>query len=143
MTNVVLVALFVISSGGPTPLTSSNRISRPCFNSSTQRDENIPFNTADDGHSDAHAAAIFDGSTLLGWIYQDKDLSRWFVGNSNPTLSRSKIENAAHLMGLSKSDYTNANPKGFDLLRGFGIAITRPISLVDVTNVPLTIIRCW
>ncbi len=137
--SVLVATSSVMSSVVDTPNATTTR----CYNSVSQRQENVPPNTSDEGHSVAHAAAIFSGDSVVAWLYQDRDKTLWFQGNSSPLIPRIKIEQAAQFVGFQKPNYTNSNPVGDDMLRGYALQITKPISLHLSTKTPLVVRFCW
>jgi len=54
-----------------------------CFGSDVEKGAGVPYGAQDDGHSAAHAAALFSGNHVIGWIYQDVNGSLW-LGTPKP-----------------------------------------------------------
>lgn len=113
-----------------------------CYGSVSQRGENVPVDTVDRAHDVTHSAAIFQGSTLLAWLYQDRNGTLWFEGVSDPKVPLSMIGRVASSMGISSVNRNQSRDRG-TLLRGYTIQIIKPMSLQPLAGSSLNIHTCY
>ncbi len=143
---LVLIALLGTSYAGAAASEGRVRphVGKPirCYGSVSQRGENVPVDTVDRAHDVTHSAAIFQGGTLLAWLYQDRNGTLWFEGVSDPKVPLSMIGRVASSMGISSLNRKQPSDRG-TLLRGYTIQVIKPMSLKPLIGSSLNIRTCY
>jgi hypothetical protein len=129
----LLTLLLLATSLGGAPAESLS-----CYGSDIVKGAGVPYGAQDDGHSAAHADAIFEGQSVVGWIYRDKDDSTWLGTAHRATATEEQAKSLALLAdSVSTFAYT---PQSF-----FGIHMPLSVPgykrLVDDQN--YRIVKCY
>ncbi|MBV8645193.1 MAG: hypothetical protein JO225_14895 [Candidatus Eremiobacteraeota bacterium] len=105
-----------------------------CDGSPAHIQENMPFNTTDDGHSIVSAASVTVDGVRVCWLFGDRDGSRWLLRASENTIPTARLRWFEHTFG--------ADPAPAVTFRGFAGPIVHPIDLPAFSGHRVTIHGC-
>lgn len=83
--------------------------------------ENMPFNTTDTAHGITSVAAVAVDGVRVGWIFGDRNGTRWLLRTSDPAVSEALLRRFERAFGSA------ASPP--ESLRGFAGPIERGLDI--------------
>ena len=87
--------------------------------------ENMPFNTTDNAHEITSVAAVTMDGFRVGWIFGDRNGTRWLLRTSDSAVSEAQIRRFERAFGAEASPAES--------LRGFAGPIVRGIDVAAFT----------